>query len=206
MGEMKDQALGHIGDFIGGAAKFFQSLPGKVGEFLGMVLGKIGDFIGRAVGNFLSLPGKVGHAIDLVKKAVQDKINDVKAVFQNGLDKINGFFKNLKLVFPNIKMPHFSITGSFSLNPPSVPHLDIQWYKTGGIFMGPQVIGVGEAGPEAVIPLDRLGGMTSGNGGQPFEIHTHLILNGRELGEAITPFIMQPVVDRIRSHAGIRAY
>lgn len=53
-------------------------------------------------------------------------------------------------------MPHFSLTGKFSLNPPSVPHLSVDWYKTGGIFDSPSLIGVGEAGPEAVVPLDKL--------------------------------------------------
>ena len=205
LGEMKDQALGHIGDFIGGALAFFGSLPGKIGGFLGMVLGKIGGFIGSAISNFLSLPGKIGHAIDLVKSAVQSKIDDVKALFKAGLDRITGFFSGLKLAFPNIKLPHFSITGSFNLNPPSVPHLDIQWYKTGGIFNGPQVIGVGEAGPEAVIPLDRLSSTGGGNGngggaggsGQPVVLN----IDGRALARVLLPHM----VNEIRTSAGIRS-
>ena len=55
-----------------------------------------------------------------------------------------------------IKLPHFKISGSFSIKNKTVPTLSIDWYKTGGIFDSPSVIGVGEAGAEAVVPLDKL--------------------------------------------------
>ena len=63
----------------------------------------------------------------------------------------------------NIKLPHFSISGEFSLNPPKVPSFDIDWYAKGIIFNAPTLIptmngvkGVGEAGPEAVSPISVL--------------------------------------------------
>ena len=70
-------------------------------------------------------------------------------------------FSGMKIEFPKIKLPHFSITGKFSLAPPSVPHLSIDWYKEGGIMDSPTVFGMngtslmagGEAGPEAILPL-----------------------------------------------------
>lgn len=39
---------------------------------------------------------------------------------------------------------------------PGIPDFGVSWYKTGGIFSDPSVIGVGEAGSEAVVPLDKL--------------------------------------------------
>lgn len=56
----------------------------------------------------------------------------------------------------SIKLPHFLLTGDFSLNPPSVPRLSVDWYAKGGIFNRPSIIGVGEAGTEAVLPINRL--------------------------------------------------
>ena len=97
-----------------------------------------------------------------IKKAITNPIDAAQEHISNALDAIRGFFANLKLELPHIKLPHFSIQGEFSLNPPSVPHLAIEWYKQGGILAGPTIFGMngsslmagGEAGREAVLPLD----------------------------------------------------
>ena len=80
----------------------------------------------------------------------------------DAIERIKSFF-NINLGFPHINLPHFRISGGFSLNPPSVPHFGIEWYKKGGIFTKPTIFntpygmkGVGEAGAEAVLPIDRL--------------------------------------------------
>ena len=94
-----------------------------------------------------------------IKSAIVDPITTAKDKVKGIIDKIKGFFKNLTLKLPNIKLPHFKLTGSFSLSPPSVPKLSIEWYKNGGIFTNPTVfqgVGVGEAGAEAVLPLKKL--------------------------------------------------
>lgn len=94
-----------------------------------------------------------------IKAAIVNPINSAKNAVSNAIDAIKGFFSKLHLPeikFPKIKLPHFSIEGEFSLSPPSVPYLDISWYAKGGIFNSPSVIGVGEAGQEAVLPIDRL--------------------------------------------------
>ena len=96
-----------------------------------------------------------------IKNAITGPIDKAKTHISNALNSIKGFFANCKLSLPHIKLPHFSISGSFSLNPPSVPHLSVSWYKEGGIMTDPTLFGFngsslmagGEAGPEAILPL-----------------------------------------------------
>lgn len=78
-------------------------------------------------------------------------------VIKGVVDKIKSFFP-IKIgdFFGHIKLPHFKLEGEFSLNPPSVPSLHIDWYDKGGIFKHPSIIGVGEKRPEFVGALDDL--------------------------------------------------
>ena len=103
--------------------------------------------------------GLVVSQWDEIKAYIGAAWENIKTTVGNALDAIYSFFANLRLPeikIPHIKLPHFSISGEFNLSPPSVPKLGVEWYKTGGIFTSPTIIGVGEAGTEAVIPLDRL--------------------------------------------------
>lgn len=93
-----------------------------------------------------------------IRNTISSAINGAKNTVGNAISAIKGFFNNLRLKFPDIrppKLPHFSLSGSFSLKPPSVPKLSVDWYETGGIFTGDSVIGVGENGTEAVVPLSN---------------------------------------------------
>lgn len=94
-----------------------------------------------------------------IKSAITNPIQTAVDFISNAIAKIKGFFSGLTLSLPHIALPHFSLTGSFSLVPPSVPHLSVDWYKNGGIFTSPTIfsgVGVGEAGAEAVLPLKKL--------------------------------------------------
>ena len=96
---------------------------------------------------------------DGITNAISTAYNNVKYWFQKIEDTLSG-----TLSFPNIKMPHFSITGSFNLNPPQVPSFGVQWYAKGGILTKPTIFGSnggnlmggGEAGAEAVAPISTL--------------------------------------------------
>ena len=113
-------------------------------------------FKNTVVKTFNDFKAQVTTTFNNIKTAIitpiQNAIDKVKAIIQ----KIKGFFPIIVgKIFGDIKLPHFKVTGKLSINPPSVPHIDIDWYKTGGIFDSPSVIGVGEAGAEAVVPLDK---------------------------------------------------
>ena len=119
--------------------------------------------IWSSVGSFFS------GVISKVKSTFSKATTIIATPFKSAIDKVKGFFNNLKLKFPNIKLPHFKITGKFDIKKLTVPKLSIQWYKDGGIMTRPTIFGMngsslmagGEAGPEAILPIDRLEGYVS---------------------------------------------
>ena len=99
-----------------------------------------------------------------IKSAMTKPIETAKETISGIIDTVKGFFSDMKLKFPKIEMPalpHFKLKGDFSLNPPSVPTIGVEWYDKGGVFYGPQVIGVGEKRPEFVGALDDLRAIVS---------------------------------------------
>ncbi len=96
-----------------------------------------------------------------IKTAIVTPIETARDKIRSALDAVSGFFSGLKLQLPHIKLPHFRVSGTLSISPPSVPHLSIDWYKEGGIMTKPTVFGMngsalmagGEAGSEAILPL-----------------------------------------------------
>ncbi|MBQ9685207.1 MAG: phage tail tape measure protein [Oscillospiraceae bacterium] len=96
-----------------------------------------------------------------IKTAIITPIEAARDKIRSALDAVRGFFSGLKLELPHIKLPHFRVSGTLSISPPSVPHLSIDWYKEGGIMTKPTVFGMngsalmagGESGSEAILPL-----------------------------------------------------
>ena len=107
----------------------------------------------------------VSSKMNSIKEKFREKITAAGDLIRSGIEKIKGFF-NFNWQLPKLKLPHFSISGSFSLDPPSVPSFGIEWYKNGGIMTSPTMFGMnpvtgkgmvgGEAGEEAILPLSIL--------------------------------------------------
>ena len=103
-------------------------------------------------GKFSSIYSTISSKMSAARDAVGNAISALKSKF------------NFSWSLPHLKLPHVSISGSLSINPPSVPHFGISWYKDGGILTRPTIFGAagnnllagGEAGAEAVVPLATL--------------------------------------------------
>lgn len=105
----------------------------------------------------------VTSILDSIKSAFSSKLEAARSAVSNAINRIKSCFK-FSWSLPKLKLPHISISGSFSLSPPSVPKFGISWHKHGGIMTGPTIFGAigstllggGEAGHEAILPLAEL--------------------------------------------------
>lgn len=109
-------------------------------------------------GVFNSIKSTASSVWNGIKNAITSPIEAAKNKVQGIVSAIKGFFSGMKLRIPKISMPplpHFTISGGFSLKPPSVPKIGISWYETGGIATGASIVGIGENGDEAILPLSN---------------------------------------------------
>ena len=144
---------------------------------IGIVIGIIGALI--AIGVLLwknwdtikekasALFTSISNTFDRIKSAISDKINSAKEAVHNAIERIKSFFK-FEWSLPKLKLPHISISGSFSLMPPRVPHFSIDWYskamKNGMILNNPTIFGMmdgkllggGESGSETIVGTNSL--------------------------------------------------
>lgn len=108
-----------------------------------------------------------------IKNAITKPFEKAKELVKGIIDKIKGFFPiRIGNLFGHIKLPHFNISWSQLGNTKlKIPHFNgINWYAQGGIFDTPTVAGIGEAGPEAVVPLNKFWDKLDKMGGNAFNI------------------------------------
>ena len=137
--------------------------------------GEIKDFLVEAWDNIKTsvsdkideISNKVTEKFSAIKNKIEEKINAARDAVSLAIDKIKGFF-DFEWSLPKIKLPHFSITGEFSLNPPEIPHFSVDWYgkamenpillQGATIFgaMNGKGLGGGEAGKEVLLNWDKM--------------------------------------------------
>lgn len=111
---------------------------------------------------FSGLRGRISGIFAGIQSAIIGPVQRAMGVCRNAANAIRSAFSSIHISIPHFALPHLSVSGSFSINPPSVPHFGISWYKEGGILQSPTIFGMGqstllaggEAGKEAVLPLD----------------------------------------------------
>lgn len=109
------------------------------------------------------LAATVAAAMAGVVAAFQSAMASAVATVSAGMSAIRGMM-SVSIQGPHLAVPHVSVSGNFSLNPPSAPSFSVSYYKEGGILSGATLFGMlgntglvgGEAGPEAVLPLNML--------------------------------------------------
>lgn len=115
-------------------------------------------------GRFPGTTSAIESAIRFWENLFRDPFGTLKSAVEGIISWVGSHFKLPEIKFPHISLPHFSISGNFSLNPPSIPTFGISWYAKGGVLNKPTIfgrsgntlLGGGEAGPEAVAPVSVL--------------------------------------------------
>lgn len=150
-----------------------------------------------------SITESVSSKLDALKTTVSDAMNNVKQTVQNVVDRLKSIM-NFQWSLPHLKLPHISISGRFSINPPQAPHFSIAWYKKAYqnpvMFTSPTVLqtpqgmkGFGDGhGGEVVLGMNKLRELV-GAGGDNIVINVYANegMNVNQLSEAIQDRLVQ---------------
>lgn len=147
--------FGGIGDKVGAA---FDGVGPRVQAAFASALGYVRAAPARMAACFSGIASRIGGFFSGVKAAITKPFENAYDAVKSIPGKIKNAFSGIRISLPHINLPHISVSGG---TPPygiagkgSLPRFSIDWYAKGGLFDSPTVLaGVGEAGPEAVLPL-----------------------------------------------------
>ncbi|HGR3096662.1 TPA: hypothetical protein ACL4KK_000956 [Streptococcus pneumoniae] len=144
---------------------FFNMIYNSISTVWSSISSFVSDTLNTIFNTVSSVFNNVWVTVTNIWNSISDAIEGAKNIVSNTIEKIKGLF-NFEFKWPHLKMPHFTFEGS--MNPlewaeKGVPSIGVDWYAKGGIMTGPTVFGMngnnlmvgGEAGPEAVLPLNK---------------------------------------------------
>lgn len=154
--------------------KHWDEIKEKVKEVWKKIKEATSEAVEKVKQKFQEMKQAISDKVKAVKESVVNKFNEIKTGItekidgaresvRSAIEKIKSFF-NFEWKLPKIKLPHFKISGDFSLIPPKIPKFSVSWYAKGGILNSPTIFGMngnsllggGEAGAEAVLPIELL--------------------------------------------------
>ncbi|UUG68602.1 chromosome partition protein [Halomonas phage YPHTV-1] len=216
--ELKQGAINKYNELKNGAINTISGLKNgainKANEMKTSFVNKVKSLKDGAINRFNDLRDKASSVMEKTKEKIVTPIEKARDLIKTAIEKIKGFFSGLgdklKIKIPKPKLPRFTITGGFDLTPPdiSVPKIGIKWNAKGGIFTQPtifgasggQLQGAGEAGPEAVLPLNEktLGdigkGIASSMGGDT-KVEVVVYLDTDEVNTKLAPGMSKKIND-----------
>ena len=187
-----------------GAWETVKSTASSVWETIKSTIANAFSAIASNISGVMSgISSSVTNAWNTIKTGISNAINGAKDAVSSAIGTIKSIM-NFSWSLPKLALPHFSLSGKFSLNPPSVPKLSVDWYKNGGIFTEPTIFqaangrirGFGDGPePEAALPLnaETLGaigkGIAANMQGVGGTVVVPVYLDGKEIARVTTKHV-----------------
>ena len=157
-----------------------------------------------AVGAWESITTTISDKVNAIKTNIANAFEEAKNKVQSVIDRIRQIINGANWRLPHLAIPHLSVWGSFSINPPSVPHFSISWYKKAYdnpmMFTSPTVLqtpqgpkGFGDGnGAEIVLGLNKLRELVGGAGDNiTINVYASDGMNVNQLADAIQQRLVQ---------------
>lgn len=202
--------LGLGSDMVNAVWEGMKAVFPMVDYYVDECVAKICDYLG-----FTGLFEEVQTEFQNIKDAITAPINEAKQLVDTAVSNIKRIFPiNMGKIFSGVKLPHFHISGGeipWGIGGMGTkPSVSIDWYARGGIINSPKIIGVGEAGPEAIVPLSGsyvkpfADAVADAVGGSPYTIIVPVTLDGREIARASAIYTKQEL-DRMQRNTERKA-
>ena len=112
---------------------------------------------------FVGVAGTLGRSLDGIKSTISGRLDSIVAKINSSVTRMKNAM-NFTFPKPYLRLPHISVHGDWNFETKKVPKFSVQWYAKGGIMTNPTAFGMngnnlmvgGEAGPEAILPIDTL--------------------------------------------------